>query len=946
AGAVAVRGVEATPEIQLTLLESTGALQDAAACYERIIQRSPGLLPYQEGYIKCLIDLGQLSTAANYIDGTLASNPQWEEALKASRIEACWRLGQWESLDDHVTSVSMTTRDPMTTWSAGIGRLLLAIRAKEWNNVTSLLDGLYENQTAPLSAASMGNGSYQRGYAYILRLHMLADMERVTELVKQEEITSQVVEDITSMWHLRLQAVQPSFRAREPILSLSRAMLPLVAPSECNKNLGKLWLQSSKLARKSAYGWSASLPSNTHLPQYCIEHAKLLWHKGESHRALQTLQRGVSEYFSSSDSLDCEQRRTRAKVMLLVAKLMEESSSFDSNMVLRQYKEVVSYMNDWEDSHFYCAKYYDKLMTTLLGDNRSVGKSHHLYYIMHHYGQALCYGTTHIYEPLTKLLTVWLDYGTNAAKLEKQGKPQSQEDIQRLLDVMSNLRNKLPAHIFYVAFSQLTSRICHPHEPTYSELKEILVKVIQNFPQRALWAMMAISKSSYEQRATRCQEIFKRVTYKDPSLLKMVSDTTKLTNQLLQLCNKPVSNVQPLSINTHFKSLKKLVEEPSFSEIMLPLQKFLTATLPQRKNTVFGSQAKHNPFPLSTVHIVGFNDQVEILSSLQRPKKVSIRASDGTSHTFLCKPKDDLRKDARLTEFAAIVNKCLDRDAESGRRHLRIRTYAVVPLNEECGLIEWVNNTVVFRHIVLPIYKARKLHTTGMQLKSWQCLVSDPLQKKLDIFRNKLLPRHPPVFHEWFLSTFPDPSTWYNARLAYARSLAVMSMVGYILGLGDRHGENILFDSKSGEAMHVDFNCLFNKGQTLEVPEIVPFRLTHNLVNAMGPTKYEGFFRRACEVTMNVLREQREPLMSVLKTFIHDPLVEWSRRGRSSSSSSADTNEKALSHVNDIDKRLRGIIAKNKGLPLSIEGHVHYLIQEATSEENLCQMYIGWAPFM
>ena len=32
-----------------------------------------------------------------------------------------------------------------------------------------------------------------------------------------------------------------------------------------------------------------------------------------------------------------------------------------------------------------------------------------------------------------------------------------------------------------------------------------------------------------------------------------------------------------------------------------------------------------------------------------------------------------------------------------------------------------------------------------------------------------------------------------------------------MLGLGDRHGENILFDSNSGEAMHVDFNCLFNK---------------------------------------------------------------------------------------------------------------------------------------
>ena len=38
-----------------------------------------------------------------------------------------------------------------------------------------------------------------------------------------------------------------------------------------------------------------------------------------------------------------------------------------------------------------------------------------------------------------------------------------------------------------------------------------------------------------------------------------------------------------------------------------------------------------------------------------------------------------------------------------------------------------------------------------------------------------------------------------------------MSMVGYILGLGDRHGENVLFDSTNGDCVHVDFNCLFNK---------------------------------------------------------------------------------------------------------------------------------------
>ena len=84
-------------------------------------------------------------------------------------------------------------------------------------------------------------------------------------------------------------------------------------------------------------------------------------------------------------------------------------------------------------------------------------------------------------------------------------------------------------------------------------------------------------------------------------------------------------------------------------------------------------------------------------------------------------------------------------------------------------------------------------------------------RRKLEVYREKLLPKHPPIFNEWFLRTFADPTSWYNARVAYCRTAAVMSMTGYILGLGDRHGENILLDSTSGHCVHVDFNCLFNK---------------------------------------------------------------------------------------------------------------------------------------
>ncbi|KAK7116237.1 hypothetical protein V1264_001955 [Littorina saxatilis] len=92
---------------------------------------------------------------------------------------------------------------------------------------------------------------------------------------------------------------------------------------------------------------------------------------------------------------------------------------------------------------------------------------------------------------------------------------------------------------------------------------------------------------------------------------------------------------------------------------------------------------------------------------------------------------------------------------------------------------------------------------------------------------------------------------------------------------------------------------------------------------------------------------------SILKPFIYDPLVEWSKPSKEKRSNPTETgeitNEQALNHVQNIEDRLRGILktkTKARGLPLSIEGHVSYLIQEATDERNLCQMYIGWAAYM
>ena len=68
---------------------------------------------------------------------------------------------------------------------------------------------------------------------------------------------------------------------------------------------------------------------------------------------------------------------------------------------------------------------------------------------------------------------------------------------------------------------------------------------------------------------------------------------------------------------------------------------------------------------------------------------------------------------------------------------------------------------------------------------------------------------------------------------------------------------------------------LFDKGMTLGRPEIVPFRLTPNMLDGMGLAGYEGVFRKVSEVALAVLRGNRDMLISVLETLITDPIVEW-----------------------------------------------------------------------
>lgn len=126
----------------------------------------------------------------------------------------------------------------------------------------------------------------------------------------------------------------------------------------------------------------------------------------------------------------------------------------------------------------------------------------------------------------------------------------------------------------------------------------------------------------------------------------------------------------------------------------------------------------------------------------------------------------------------------------------------------------------------------------------------------------------------WLKST--NSEEWLERRTRFTRSQAVMCMVGYILGLGDRHPSNLMLDKVSGRILHIDFGDCFEVAMNREkFPEKVPFRLTRMLIKAMEVSGIEGSYRSTCERTMSVLRGSRDSLVTMLEAFVYDPLISW-----------------------------------------------------------------------
>jgi len=279
------------------------------------------------------------------------------------------------------------------------------------------------------------------------------------------------------------------------------------------------------------------------------------------------------------------------------------------------------------------------------------------------------------------------------------------------------------------------------------------------------------------------------------------------------------------------------------------------------------------------VKITKFTQVLPVLSSKQHPRKMHVHGSDGREYVFLLKGHEDIRQDERVMQLFGLVNTLLSIDPQTSKKDLCIRRYPVIPLSQNAGLIGWVKDSDTL-HVLIKEHREQNkiLPNVDYKLMDDFCSHFDicPLPNKVEIFRHALEKTLGEDLKTVLWVKSQNSEVWLERRTNYTRSLAVMSMVGYILGLGDRHPSNIMLERYTGRIVHIDFGDCFEIAMRREkFPEKIPFRLTRMLVRAMEVSGIEGNFRSTCENTMRVMRDSKESLLAIMEAFVYDPLISF-----------------------------------------------------------------------
>ncbi|GFT93732.1 DNA-dependent protein kinase catalytic subunit [Nephila pilipes] len=487
--------------------------------------------------------------------------------------------------------------------------------------------------------------------------------------------------------------------------------------------------------------------------------------------------------------------------------------------------------------------------------------------------------------------------------------------------------------------------------------------------------------------------------------------------RVLAACGQTGSKLVGISPQAALNALKNLMVAARQKDTKVTSLKSVSPWLSEFKQWKYPTQieipgqytGKSKPLPEYHVKVAGFDEKILVLTSLTSPRRIIIRGNDEKEYKILVKSGEDLRQDARIQQLFSVMNDIYANDIHCSQRHLSLRTYKVVPLSNRLGLIEWVDNTIVLHDFLkdgMSDEERRKFYTSGedvalKRFNNWVTVQRNAFELYSTLYMQKnrkecvekyeelvnLVPKN--LLVKSFTKLSSSPEAFMVLRNKFAQSHAVICLSQWVLGIGDRHLGNFLIDKSTGFEVGIDFGHAFGSAtQFLPVPELVPFRLTPQYLQLMGPLQVKGIYESTMIHALSAICNRRDLLLNVMDIFIKEPTLDWEvHSNRQSQYLGLDVKDKKddwfpkqriaiarakleganpchisrkeleLGHgmKEELFKKMESVClgsseynvrARMKLKGLSVEEQVDCLIDMATDPHVLLLVYYGWNPWM